>query len=109
MKHIQRASMGALLIACLTISPVHAQIPVIDPGNLAQNVIQVAQMIEQVKNQVKQLENEAKMLSQSGLQMSPELSQSIGQARALLKKTEGISYEADKVSDELRELYPETW
>ena len=60
-----------------------AQIPVIDPANLAQSIMQVTHMIEQVRNQVQQIEQAAAMLRQNPLQLSPELSESISEARVV--------------------------
>jgi P-type conjugative transfer protein TrbJ len=86
-----------------------AQIPVIDPANLAQSIMQVGHMVEQLHNQVQQIEQAAAMLRQNPLQMSPELSQSIGEARALFQSVQGVAFEANQLGDQLRTLYPETW
>ncbi len=45
----------ALAIAAL-MGPAHAQMQVIDPANLAQNIQQAAHALEQIRNQVKELE-----------------------------------------------------
>lgn len=66
-------------------------------------------MVEQLANQVTQIEQAASMLQQNPLQLSPELSQSIGEARALFDEVEGLAFEANRIGDNLRELYPETW
>lgn len=66
-------------------------------------------MVEQLRNQVTQIEHATAMLRQNPLQLSPELSQSIGEARALFESVEGLAFEADQLGDDLRTLYPETW
>jgi len=109
MKRIVRALCAIVLTLSATSAPARAQIPVIDPANLAQSITQVAHMVQQLRNQVQQIEQAAAMLRQNPLQLSPELSQSIGEARALFQSVQGIAYEADQLGDQLRTLYPETW
>lgn len=99
---------AALAAALMATPPAHA-ITVIDPTNLAQNILQVSHMVEQVRNQVQQIEQATAMLRQNPLQLSPELSQSIGEARALFESVQGIAFEANQLGQELRALYPETW
>ncbi len=103
------ASIIALAIASSPAPPARAQMAVIDPANLAQSITQVSHMVEQLRNQVTQIEQATAMLRQNPLQLSPELSQSIGEARALFESVEGLAFEADQLGDDLRALYPETW
>jgi P-type conjugative transfer protein TrbJ len=49
------------------------------------------------------------MLRQNPLQLSPELSQSIGEARQLFTAAQGLAFEANRIGEDLRALYPETW
>lgn len=104
---------GALALTLMLVaappSPAHAQRVVIDPSNLAQNITQVAHMVEQLRNQAAQIEQAAAMLRQNPLQLSPELTRSIGEARALFARVEGLAFEAEALGEDLRTLYPETW
>lgn len=113
MKRRTRTGMAALALCLMlgvqTTPPASAQIPVIDPANLAQSITQVTHMVQQLRNQVQQIEQATAMLRQNPLQLSPELSQSIGEARALFQSVQGIAYEADQLGDQVRTLYPETW
>lgn len=112
MNRVVRVFFAILLALGVTVAPARdarAQIPVIDPANLAQSITQVAHMVEQLRNQVQQIEQASAMLRQNPLQLSPELSQSIGEARALFQSVQGIAYEADQLGDQLRTLYPQTW
>jgi type IV secretion system protein TrbJ len=107
-----RAMCALVLTLGLAAAPARearAQIPVIDPANLAQSIMQVGHMVEQLHNQVQQIEQAAAMLRQNPLQLSPELSQSIGEARALFQSVQGVAFEANQLGDQLRTLYPETW
>lgn len=88
-------------------APARAQFPVIDPANLAQSITQVTHMISQINNQIEQIRQQAQMLKSLGLEMSPELSASIGQVRNLLREAEGLQQNAETIAGDMRELYPE--
>lgn len=99
----------AAVLICGQSTPARAQLTVIDPANLVQSITQVTHLVEQLRNQVRQIEQATAMLRQNPLQLSPELSQSIGEAQALFESVEGIAFEADQLGEDLRTLYPETW
>jgi len=101
--------MMALALGLAPTQPARAQMAVIDPANLAQSIMQVSHMINQIRNQVQQIEQAAAMLRQNPLQLSPELSDSISEARSLLQSVQGIAFEANALGEDLRTLYPETW
>ncbi len=100
---------GAAMAATLAASPAQAQRIVYDPTNYAQNMLSAARALEQIRNQIQQIEQAAAMLRQNPLQLSPELSQSITDARALFETAQGIAFDARSVGEDLRTLYPETW
>lgn len=103
-------AMAALAVA-LSLAPAQPAraITVIDPSNLAQNLLQATRALEQINNQIRQIEQATAMLRQNPLQLSPELSQPINEARALFQTARGIAFQADQLGDNLRDLYPETW
>lgn len=108
----RKAYFVLVLALALTIAPARsarAQWVVLDPANLAQSIAQVANMVEQIGNQVRQIEQASAMLSQNPLQLSPEVSRSISEARALFERVEGLAFEAERLGEQLRTLYPETW
>src|SRR5690606_11008784 len=78
-----------------------------DPANLAQSISQVTHMISQINNQIEQIRQQAQMLESLGLEMSPELSASIGQVRSLLREAEGLQQNAQTIAGDMRELYPD--
>jgi type IV secretion system protein TrbJ len=100
---------AALAMLLMAPPPARAQFAVIDPANLAQSIMQVTHMVEQVRNQVAQIEQAAAMLRANPLQLSPELSQSISEARSLFQSAQGMAFEARELGEDLRTLYPETW
>lgn len=95
-----------------TIPPARAQFGggiVFDPQNYAQNLLTAARTLQQIQNQIAQIEQQARMLAGNPLQLSPELSASIQEARALFQTAQGIAYDINRVGQDLRALYPETW
>ncbi len=100
---------SAAALACLHAPIALAQMTVIDPTNLAQNVMQAARALEQINNQIRQIEQQALMLARSQLQLSPQLTQAIEDARAVFDAASGVSFEASRIGENLRELYPETY
>lgn len=111
MRKMFRMICAAILAVGLVGAPAREAraITVIDPSNLAQNILQVSHMVEQLRNQVQQIEQAAAMLRSNPLQLSPELSQSIREARALFQSVQGIAFEANQLGEQVRTLYPETW
>lgn len=111
MQPVSRRTLMACAAASLALPtlPSQAQIPVIDPANLAQSILQAAHMVEQISNQVAQLRNQAQMLARNPLQLSPELSRSIDEARALFETAEGIAFDIRRIGADLEALYPQTW
>lgn len=49
------------------------------------------------------------MLARNPLQLSPELSRSIDEARALFETAEGIAFDIRRLGADLEALYPQTW
>lgn len=99
----------AAIVAVTPIGPARSQMAVIDPTNLAQNLLQATRALEQINNQIRQIEQATQMLRQNPLQLSPELTQSISEARELFDTAQGIAFEVNQVGENLRTLYPETW
>ena len=99
----------AAIVAVTPIAPARAQMAVIDPTNLAQNLLQATRALQQINNQIRQIEQATQMLRQNPLQLSPELTQSISEARELFDSAQGIAFEVNQVGENLRTLYPETW
>lgn len=100
---------GTAALVALIAAPAEAQLTVIDPTNLAQNILQVSHAIEQINNQIQQIEQQAHMLASSSLQLSPELSAAIENARSVFDAASRVSFEAGQVGANLRELYPDTF
>ena len=104
-----RLAASLAMAALASAAPARAQIAVIDPANLAQSVIQATHALEQIHNQIQQIEQQARMLARNPLQLSPELSQSIGEARDLFNAARGIAFQVEEISDDVHNLYPDTF
>ncbi len=99
----------AAIAAVLAVTPASAQRIVYDPTHYAQNLTPATRALEQIRNQIRQIDQATAMLRQNPLQLSPELSQSIGEARQLFAAAQGLAFEANRIGEDLRALYPETW
>ncbi|HVK81309.1 MAG TPA: hypothetical protein VM915_11930 [Verrucomicrobiae bacterium] len=100
----------AACAALLTLAPpANAQRIVYDPTNYAQNLLSASRALEQIRNQIQQIEQAAAMLRVNPLQLSPELSRSIAEARQLFQTAQGIAFNVESLGEDLRTLYPETW
>jgi P-type conjugative transfer protein TrbJ len=107
-----RKSKAIAIVAALTLlgAPAPAQaMTVFDPTNYAQNILQASRALDQIHNQIQQIEQQAQMLAQNPLQLSPQLTQSISDARQLFSTAQGLTFEVDHLSDQLKTLYPDTW
>ncbi|MBL8560284.1 MAG: hypothetical protein JNM47_16300 [Hyphomonadaceae bacterium] len=100
---------GVVAAAAAPARPARAQLPVIDPANLAQSILQAAHALEQIHNQVQQIDQQTKMLARNPLQLSPELSRAVDEARGLFTSARAIAFEIERMNADIRALYPETW
>lgn len=101
-------SLVAFALALAPLAPARA-ITVFDPTNYAQNILQATRALEQIHNQIQQIEQTTKMLAQNPLQLSPELTSEILDARRLFVQAQGIAFDLNRVSQDFRALYPDQW
>jgi type IV secretion system protein TrbJ len=91
----------------------HAQFAVIDPANLAQNVLSAARALTQVENQLRQLQNEAQMLANQARNLQSldfnslnRLRSTLATTQRLLDEAEGLAFELAQVQRQFEDLYP---
>ncbi|MGJ7491448.1 P-type conjugative transfer protein TrbJ [Variovorax sp. ZT4R33] len=103
------ALMGALPIA-------HAQWVVIDPTNLAQNIMTAANTLEQINNQIRQLQNQAQSLMNqarnlTGLDFSAlnELRAALSATNQLIQQAQGLAFNVQQMEAQFQQLYPESF
>lgn len=94
----------------------HAQWVVIDPTNLAQNLITAANTLEQINNQVKQLQNQAQSLTNqaknlTGLDFSAlnELRAALSATNQLIQQAQGLAFNVQQMETQFQQLYPESF
>ena len=116
---MRRTFIGLLMsgaIALAPLQPAHAILGVgdvvIDPSNLAQNILTAARTLEMINNQINQLQNEAQMLINEArnLQSLPysslaRLQATIARTQALLGQAQRIAYEVSEIERAFTEQY----
>ncbi|MDZ5698652.1 P-type conjugative transfer protein TrbJ [Chelativorans sp. M5D2P16] len=91
-------------------------ITVFDPSNYAQNVLTAARSLEQINNQIQSLQNQATMLQNMARNLERLDFSSLGQLTGALNRidglmiqADGLSFDLDRLEDEWREQYPESY
>ncbi len=100
------AAAALALTAIVPARPAHAQMAVIDPTNLVQNLLQVKHAIEQVTLLTSQLEAQARMLAASPFDQANEIRAALDDIDGLVSEIRGISAEAGRLRDQFEALYP---
>lgn len=110
-----RTRLAALLAAALPLTapllaaPAAAQMVVYDPAVHAESVLSAARALEQIRHQIAAIEQQARMLKSNPLDLSPELSRSIEDAKKLFNEAEALAFDIDRIGSDIEALYPETW
>lgn len=115
------AAAGASLLAIeLAAPPAHALFGVgdivLDPANLAQNILTAVNTLEEIENQITQLQNEAEMLANQARNLgsldfssAPELQAAIVRVRSLIDRAEGMAFEIAETEEVWARDYPESY
>jgi P-type conjugative transfer protein TrbJ len=90
-----------------------AAIPVFDPTNYAQNVLQAARALEQISHQITSLQNEATMLRNMGRNLEridfPQLERvtsAMQRIDGLMDQAQGIDFRIDRLDERVRTMFP---
>ena len=101
--------------ACLVASTpaAYAQLVVIDPTNLIENILNVAYSLEQINNQVRQLQNEAQMLTNGAKNLTSldfsalsQLRASLAASNQLIQQGQGLAFSLSQMEASFTRLYP---
>ncbi|HEY0660827.1 MAG TPA: P-type conjugative transfer protein TrbJ [Lysobacter sp.] len=114
MKKTLLAAAAASLIA---LAPgAHAQWVVIDPTNLAQNILTAANTLEQINNQIKQLQNQARSLMNQAKNLTSldfsalaELRATLSATNQLIQQAQGLAFNVSQMETDFRRLYPDSY
>lgn len=113
------ASLLSLAATSMTIAsvavplPSYAALPVFDPTNYAQNLLQAARALQQINQQIQQLQNEAQMLARMDKNLKaldfnavPELSAALKKIDALMGQAQAISFSVNGLDAKFKALFP---
>ena len=77
---------------------------VIDPTNLAQNILTAARTLEMINNQITQLQNEAQMLINQARNLASLPYSSLAQLQATIARTQNLLSEAQNIAYQVSEI-----
>jgi P-type conjugative transfer protein TrbJ len=107
------ASVSVIGAAALPVVRAEAALPVFDPTNYAQNLLQAARALEQINHQVQSLQNEAAMLQNMARNLSridfPEASRiksALERVETLMGEARGIDFRTETLDQRFRALFP---
>jgi P-type conjugative transfer protein TrbJ len=114
MKKTLFAIAAAVLVSAMPVA--QAQWVVIDPSNLAQNIMTAARALEQINNQIRQLQNEAQMLTNQAKNLTGLNFSALNQLRAalsatdqLIQQAQGLAFNVSQMETEFARLYPNAY
>ena len=114
---MKKTLLALAMAALLSALPVaHAQWVVIDPTNLAQNIMTAANTLRQINNQITQLQNEAQMLTNQARNLTSldfnivnRLRSTLATTERLIAEAQGLAYDVTNMDREFARLYPEQY
>ena len=114
MKKTLLALAAAALLGALPVA--HGQWVVIDPTNLAQNIMTAANTLRQINNQITQLQNEAQMLMNQARNLAKldfdvvnRLRSTLTATERLIAEAQGLAYDVQNMDREFARLYPDQY
>ena len=98
-------------VGLLTATPTaDAQLAVIDPANLAQNILQVFEAIEEGIRTLRQIELAVQAVTGTDFTLSPQIQAALGDVtRVLNSEVVGIVFEELEALEQFRDVYPEVF
>ncbi len=116
-KRLLAVAAAAVVVTFVGAMPVaHAQWVVIDPTNLAQNILTAAHTLEQINNQIKQLQNEAQSLMNEARNLASlpfnvvnRLRSNLDTTRQLISQARGLAFDIQNMDQQFAQLYPEQY
>lgn len=99
--------------AVLPAAPAAAALPVFDPTNYTQNLLQAARALSQINNQVKSLQNEASMLQDMAKNLEKidfpqlqEIKSAMGRIDQLMGEAQKIEFKVRGLDGQIKALFP---
>ena len=108
------AAATSMIIASTALTmPSYAALPVFDPTNYAQNLLQAARALQQINQQIQQLQNQAQMITRMDKNLKaldysavPELSAALKKIDALMEQAQAISFSVAGLDAKFKSLFP---
>jgi type IV secretion system protein TrbJ len=107
------ATTGVIVTAVAVPATPALAIPVFDPTNYTQNLLQAARALQQINQQIEQLQNEATMIQQGNKNLEridfpqlDELTRTMQQIDRLMGQAQGIDFKVDQMDAQFKRLYP---
>ena len=104
----------AALIGAIPVA--QAQWVVIDPTNLAQNILTAAHTLEHINNQIRQLQNEAQSLMNEARNLASlpfnvvnRLRSNLDTTRQLINQARGLAFDIQNMDQQFAQLYPDQY
>lgn len=108
-----RFVLAASALALIVATPVAAALPVFDPTNYAQNVLQAARALQQINNQITSLQNQAQGLINQARNLASlptnalsGIQQSIDRTRQLIAQAQQVAYNVQDIDRVFSARYP---
>ncbi|MGE0596203.1 MAG: P-type conjugative transfer protein TrbJ [Hyphomonadaceae bacterium] len=115
LRSLRRAALAAVLAVSVPLAampPASAQMAVIDPTNLIQNVLTAARALEQISNQITQIQqqaesliNEARNLTSLPLSTLSTLQAQVQRTQQLLAQAQRIAFSVEAIERQFAEQY----
>jgi type IV secretion system protein TrbJ len=109
------ATTSMTIVSMAVPMPSYAALPVFDPTNYAQNLLQAARALQQINQQIQQLQNEAQMITRMDKNLKaldfnaiPELSAALKKIDALMGQAQAISFSVNGLDAKFKALFPTT-
>jgi type IV secretion system protein TrbJ len=107
------AATSMTIVSMAVPMPSYAALPVFDPTNYAQNLLQAARALQQINQQIEQLQNEAQMITRMDKNLKaldfnaiPELSAALKKIDALMGQAQAISFSVSGLDAKFKALFP---
>jgi type IV secretion system protein TrbJ len=107
------AATSMTLVSMAVPMPSYAALPVFDPTNYAQNLLQAARALQQINQQIQQLQNEAQMITRMDKNLKaldfnaiPELSAALKKIDVLMGQAQAISFSVNGLDTKFKALFP---
>jgi type IV secretion system protein TrbJ len=107
------AATGLMVTAVAVPATPALAIPVFDPTNYTQNLLQAARALQQINQQIAQLQNEATIIQQGNKNLEridfpqlDELTRTMQKIDRLMGQAQGIDFKTAQMDAQFKRLYP---